>query len=49
VKSSPEAVDLDERGKLAGEICDRITELLTALNEPLPPACSNPRSVIGHG
>jgi hypothetical protein len=32
-------VDLHERGALASEIRTAITELLTALDEPLPPAC----------
>jgi hypothetical protein len=30
------AVDLDERGGLAGEVRGALTDLLTALNEPLP-------------
>lgn len=34
------AVDLDERGALVGEVRHAITELLTALDEPLPPACT---------
>lgn len=33
-----QAVDLDERGALAGEVRAAVTELLTALGEPLPPA-----------
>lgn len=33
-----EAVDLDERGALVGEVRAAVTELLTALDEPLPPA-----------
>jgi hypothetical protein len=32
------AVDLDERGALVGEVRAAVTELLTALDEPLPPA-----------
>ena len=43
-----EAVDLDERGALAGEIRESVIELLTSLDEPLPPACANARSVVGH-
>ena len=35
-----QAVDLDERGILVGEVRAALTELLTALDEPLPPACS---------
>jgi hypothetical protein len=35
------AVEADERGTLVGEISTAITELLTALGEPLPPACVN--------
>jgi hypothetical protein len=35
------ALSLDERGALANEICTAITELLTALDEPLPPACTH--------
>jgi len=31
-------VDLDERGALVGEVRAAATELLTALDEPLPPA-----------
>jgi hypothetical protein len=31
-----QAVDLDERGGLAGEVRGALTDLLTALNEPLP-------------
>jgi hypothetical protein len=34
-----QAVDLDERGTLAGEVRTAIAELLEALDEPLPPAC----------
>jgi hypothetical protein len=33
-----QAVDLDERGALVGEVRAAVTELLTALDEPLPPA-----------
>jgi hypothetical protein len=44
-----EAVDLDERGTLAGEIRDRIAGLLAALGEPLPRACSEERLVTGYG
>jgi len=33
-------VDLDERGVLVGEVRAALTELLTALDEPLPPACT---------
>jgi hypothetical protein len=32
----PHAVDLDERGALASEVRTAVTELLTALDEPLP-------------
>ncbi len=35
----PHAVDLDERGTLTSEVRTAIAELLTALDEPLPPAC----------
>jgi len=35
------AVDLDERGALVGEVCTAVCELLTALDEPLPPACAS--------
>jgi hypothetical protein len=34
-----QAVDLDERHALVGEIRNAVTELLTALDEPLPPGC----------
>ncbi len=34
-----EAVALDQRGALADEIRNAVTALLTALEEPLPPAC----------
>jgi hypothetical protein len=37
-----QAVDLDERGALAGEVRAAVTELLTALDEPLPPAHTEP-------
>jgi hypothetical protein len=37
----PHAVDLDERGALVGEVRTAVAELLTALDEPLPPACSD--------
>jgi hypothetical protein len=37
----PHAVDLDERGALAGEVRTAVAELLTALDEPLPPACAD--------
>jgi hypothetical protein len=33
------AVDLDQRGALASDVRTAVAELLTALNEPLPPAC----------
>jgi hypothetical protein len=33
-----QAVNLDERGVLVGEVHAAVTELLTALDEPLPPA-----------
>jgi hypothetical protein len=33
-------VRFDERGKLAGEVRAAVTELLTALDEPMPPACT---------
>jgi hypothetical protein len=36
----PDAVRFDERGKLAGEVRAAVTELLTALDEPMPPACT---------
>jgi hypothetical protein len=36
----PDAADLDQRGTLASEIRTAIAELLTALDEPLPPACT---------
>ena len=35
------AVDLDERGALASEVRTAVAELLTALGEPLPPACTD--------
>lgn len=37
----PHAVDLDERGALVTEIRAAVTELLTILDEPLPPACGD--------
>ena len=40
----PHAVDLDERGALVSEVRDG-AELLTALDEPLPPACTDARSI----
>ena len=36
----PQAVDLDERGALVGQVRTAVAELLTALDEPLPPACT---------
>jgi hypothetical protein len=39
------AVDLDERGALASEVRTAVAELLTALDEPLPPACTDERSI----
>jgi hypothetical protein len=36
----PDAVRLDERGKLVVEVRAAAAELLTALDEPLPPACT---------
>jgi hypothetical protein len=35
------AVELDERGALASEVRTAVAELLTALDEPLPPACTD--------
>lgn len=35
------AVEADDRGALAGEVRTAITELLTVLGEPLPPACAH--------
>jgi hypothetical protein len=35
------AVDLDERGALASEVRTAVVELLAALDEPLPPACTD--------
>jgi hypothetical protein len=35
------AVEADERGTLAREVRTAITELLTVLGEPLPPACAH--------
>jgi hypothetical protein len=34
-----EAVELDERGALTGDVRSALVELLSALSEPLPPAC----------
>jgi hypothetical protein len=36
----PHVVDLDERDVLVGEVRNAVAELLTALDEPLPPACT---------
>jgi hypothetical protein len=36
----PEAVELDERGALTGDVRSAVAELLSALSEPLPPACA---------
>lgn len=41
----PHAVDLDERGALVSEVRTAVAELLTALDEPLPPACTDARSI----
>jgi O-acetyl-ADP-ribose deacetylase len=41
----PHAVDLDERGALASEVRTAVAELLTALDEPLPPACTEERLI----
>ena len=38
-RSWADAVDLDDRGLLAAEVKDALIEILTALQEPLPPAC----------
>jgi hypothetical protein len=38
-----DAVNLDERGALASEVRAAIAELLTALSQPLPPACAAAR------
>jgi hypothetical protein len=38
-----DAVNLDERGALASEVRAAITDLLTALSQPLPPACGAAR------
>lgn len=35
-----DAEELDRRGALANEISDAITDVLTVLREPLPPACA---------
>jgi len=37
----PHAVDLDERGALVREVRSAVAALLTALDEPLPPACTD--------
>lgn len=37
-----QAVELDQRGTLVGEIRDAIAAVLTALDEPLPPSCQPP-------
>ena len=34
------AEDFDERGELVGEVRTAVAELLAALDEPLPPACT---------
>jgi len=39
-------VDLDERGALASGVRTAVAELLTALNEPLPPACADERLIV---
>ena len=41
----PHAVDLDERGALVSEVRTAVAELLTALDEPLPPACTDALSL----
>ena len=41
----PHAVDLDEHGALVSEVRTAVAELLTALDEPLPPACTDARSL----
>ena len=41
----PHAVDLDRRGALASEVRTAVTELLTALDETLPPACTDKRLI----
>lgn len=43
-----QAVDLDEQHKLAGEIRQAVTQVLTALDEPLPPGCQVDTPVTGH-
>jgi hypothetical protein len=43
----PQAVELDERGVLAAAIRESVTELLTTLEEPLPPVCAYARSGAG--
>jgi hypothetical protein len=40
-----DAEELDRRGALANEISDAITDVLTVLREPLPPACAVRRTV----
>jgi hypothetical protein len=40
VWSWPQADDLNKRGQLIGTVRAAVTELLTALDEPLPPACA---------
>jgi hypothetical protein len=35
-----EAVELDERGALTGEVRSAVADFLTALGEPLPPGCA---------
>lgn len=41
----PHAVDLNERGALVSGVRNAVAELLTALDEPLPPACTDARSL----
>ena len=41
--SREEAVDLDHRGALVGELRSAVTEVLSMLNEPLPPASAAQR------
>ena len=38
-----EAVELDERGALTGDVRSAVAALLSALSEPLPPACVDTR------
>jgi hypothetical protein len=40
-----DAEELDRRGALTNEISDAITDVLTTLREPLPPACEARRTV----